>query len=118
MDDLPDLQSDADVDALMGRLRAKLAPVSLAPVSSAPAASAPPMPATTGAFGDLVAAQEALAVTMVRAMDVMAEALEELHADATEHSVRPASSSHVSRRPVARVRATRTPSRGSGRKAR
>src|SRR5688500_5615773 len=68
MDDLPDLQSDADVDALMGRLRAKLAPVSLAPVSSAPSAGAPPMPATTGAFGELVAAQEALVVTIVRAM--------------------------------------------------
>jgi hypothetical protein len=117
MDDLPDLQSDADVDALMGRLRAKLAPAPVAPVSSVPDAGTPP-PATAAAFGDVVAAQEALASTMVRAMGVIAEALEELHADAVEHAARPASTIALGRRTGARLRATRSPSRGRVRKAR
>jgi hypothetical protein len=79
MDELPDLRSDADVDALMARLRARIAP----PPSSDTAAAVDARPRVTDGdgVGDLVAVQEAFADTVVRAMTVMVEALEEFAID-------------------------------------
>jgi hypothetical protein len=72
MDELPDLRSDADVDALMARLRARITPPP-ARVAVTNAATA----ASPDGTGDLVAQQEALASAVARAMTAMVEALEE-----------------------------------------
>ena len=72
MDELPDLRSDADVDALMARLRARVAPS--IPSPSSPAA----VQETTGSSDDLAAAQEGLVATMIRAMQTIADALDDL----------------------------------------
>ena len=74
MDELPDLRSDADVDALMARLRARMSP----PPSRGTAANAGA--AASPDASDLVALHEGLASTLVRAMTVMVDALEELAA--------------------------------------
>jgi hypothetical protein len=80
MDELPDLQTDADVDALMGRLRARVAPpVAAMPIVRKEAGEAPPPPAT-GGLAELLSAQETLTGVMMRAMTAIAEALDELHA--------------------------------------
>ena len=78
MDELPELQSDADVDTLMARLRSKLAPASPAPlpVSESSAAS------VEHTLRDSLAVQQELASTMVRAMQVMADTLDDLQAEA------------------------------------
>ena len=72
MDQLPDLQSDADVDALMARVRAKL-------VVAAPAAA--PAVATSersgNALRDFLAVQEEYASAMIHALDVIGAALED-----------------------------------------
>ena len=72
MDQLPDLQSDADVDALMARVRAKL-------VVAAPAAG--PAAATSersgNALRDFLAVQEEYASAMIHALDVIGAALED-----------------------------------------
>jgi len=74
MDQLPDLQSDADVDALMARVRAKL-------VVAAPIAA--PAVATSACRGnalqDFLAAQDEYASAMLHAFEVIADALEDLH---------------------------------------
>jgi len=72
MDQLPDLQSDADVDALMARVRAKL-------VVAAPAAA--PAAATSehsgNALRDFLAVQEEYASAMIHALDVIGAALDD-----------------------------------------
>jgi hypothetical protein len=76
MDELPDLRSDADVDALMARLRARIAPPpARVAVSEAGAAASP------DGIRDLLALQEALASAVARAMTAMVEALEEFGVD-------------------------------------
>ena len=81
MDQLPDLQSDAEVDALMARLRAKIAPAPFAAPDQLPTAAASDDP-----LRDLLAAQESFASSVVRAMQVMVETLEEFEADAQDTS--------------------------------
>ena len=74
MDQLPDLQSDADVDALMARVRAKL-------VVAAPAAA--PAAATSersgNALRDFLAVQEEYASAMIHVLEVVAGTLEDFH---------------------------------------
>jgi hypothetical protein len=79
MDELPELHSDADVDALMARLRAKVTPPQTvhAPAEPSTSAATPDDPVR-----DLVAAQDTFAATVVRAMQVMAEAFEDLESAA------------------------------------
>jgi hypothetical protein len=75
MDELPELHSDADVDALMARLRARVTPLQAAAVPAEPSTR----PATSDdAVRDLVAAQDTFAATVVRAMQVMVEVFEDL----------------------------------------
>ena len=68
MDELPELHSDADVDALMARLRARVAPPQAAAVPAEPSTR---QAASDDAVRDLVAAQDTFASTVVRAMQVM-----------------------------------------------
>jgi hypothetical protein len=74
MDQLPDLQSDADVDALMARLRAQLA----APSSTAPAVGAVSTERSGNALRDFLAVQEEYAAATSRALQLIAETLEEI----------------------------------------
>jgi hypothetical protein len=74
MDQLPDLQSDADVDALMARVRAKLA-VAAPSTPSATATSE----RSGNALRDFLAVQEEYAATMIHALEVIGAALEDLH---------------------------------------
>jgi hypothetical protein len=75
MEQLPDLQSDADVDALMARLRAKLsAPRS---PSEGPASA---VERSGNALRDFLAVQEEHVSATIRALQVMADTLEELQA--------------------------------------
>jgi hypothetical protein len=73
MDQLPDLQSDADVDALMARVRAKL-------VVAAPSGpSATQRSESSGsALRDFLAMQEEYASVMTHALKVIGAALEDL----------------------------------------
>jgi hypothetical protein len=71
MDELPDLTSDADVDALMTRLRARLEPPPAPPARDAAGGE------FAVAFDNLVAAHEGLAASMVRAMEVIVDTIEE-----------------------------------------
>jgi len=73
MYELPDLTSDADVDALMARLRARLEP----PPQAASLDGSVPR-GSSQAFDDFVAAQEGLAASIVRAMEMIVGTLEEL----------------------------------------
>lgn len=85
MDELPDLRSDVDVDALMARIRARITPPP--PRTVAPAAGAA---GTVDGTSDLVALQEAFASTVVRAMAVIVDALEEFAIDDRASTPRPA----------------------------
>ena len=75
MDELPELHSDADVDALMARLRARVAPPQAAAVPAEPSTR---QATSDDAVRDLVAAQDTFAATVVRAMQVMVEVFEDL----------------------------------------
>jgi hypothetical protein len=92
MDDLPELKSDADVDALMARLRAKVA------------AKSPPPPRSDAATHEPAsqddAIEEELASVIARAMQVMADTLDDLEAEV--RSVRPATRSIRARKTAAR----------------
>ena len=83
MDQLPDLQSDADVDALMARVRARL-------VVAAPAA--PSAVATSERSGnalcDFLAVQEEYASTMIHALEVIGAALEDFDDEKKENTAR------------------------------
>jgi hypothetical protein len=73
MDELPDLQSDADVDALMARLRAK------AGAAATPGqGTAPPVERSGNALRDFLAVQEEYASAVFHAMQVIADALEDM----------------------------------------
>ena len=72
MDQLPDLQSDADVDALMARVRAKLV---VAAPAAAPAAAISER--SGNALRDFLAIQEEYASAMIHALDVIGAALED-----------------------------------------
>jgi hypothetical protein len=74
MDQLPDLQSDADVDALMARVRATLVVAS----PSAPSAVAT-SDRSGNALRDFLALQEEYASAMIHALDVISTALEDFH---------------------------------------
>jgi hypothetical protein len=89
MDELPDLRSDADVDALMARLRARVAP----PVPSSPSPAAEQE--APGSSDDLAAAQEGLVATMIRAMQTIADALDDLHTDEEPRTVQTAPTSQA-----------------------
>jgi len=82
--ELPDLQTDADVDALMTRLRARIEPD-----PPAPSAGTGEPPSFADTFDDLVAAHEGLASSMVRAMEVIVETLEEIAPDFDEPAPAP-----------------------------
>jgi hypothetical protein len=78
MDQLPDLQSDADVDALMARIRARLA------TPAAPGPAPAPAPELSGsALRDFLATQEECASVMLRTMQLLADTLEELEGGTT-----------------------------------
>ena len=83
MDQLPDLQSDADVDALMARIRAKL-------VVAAPAGpSAVATPERSGnALRDFLVVQEEYASTMIHALEVIGAALEDFDDEKRENAPR------------------------------
>ena len=76
MDELPDLRSDADVDALMARIQARIAPASFqpAPSGSSRAVDTP----SHDSFAAYAAAQEGFASAVLRALQVVAESLDEL----------------------------------------
>ena len=73
MDDLPDLQSDADVDALMARLRSQLAAASPPP----PRSGQPPPPQTEESH-DRQDLEVELASLVARAMQVVSDTLDDL----------------------------------------
>jgi len=72
MDDLPELKSDADVDALMARLRAKVAATS---------SQSKPVDASTQAANDDDAIEQEMASVIARAMNVMADSLDDLEVE-------------------------------------
>jgi hypothetical protein len=77
MDELPELTNDADVDALMARVRARVQP------PSQPGSQQTTPAALSGsALAEFLAAQQEFAAAMVRAMTVIADTFEELQADA------------------------------------
>lgn len=76
MDELPDLRSDADVDALMARIQARIAPAATQPAASGSSRSA--SAAADSPFAAFVAAQEGFTSAMLRALQLVAESLEEL----------------------------------------
>jgi hypothetical protein len=102
--ELPDLQTDADVDALMARLRARIVPEPPAP----PAETGEPR-SFADTFDDLVAAHEGLASSMVRAMEVIVETLEEIAPDRDEPAEGPLP-------PSSRVKAARPHTRRRSRR--
>jgi hypothetical protein len=77
MDELPDLRSDADVDALMARLRARIDSAPATPSAGVSGTTASPAPD----LRDLLAAQETFASTVVLAMELMVDTLEEVTAE-------------------------------------
>jgi hypothetical protein len=91
MEQLPDLRSDADVDALMARLRARLAP-------AAQPRQSPDLPdeRSGNALRDFLAVQEEHAAEVLRAMQVIADTLEDLRAEAEAMQV---SQSHAAQLP-------------------
>ena len=99
MEQLPDLRSDADVDALMARLRAKLS-------AAASAVEAPARPAepSGNALRDFLAVHEEHVSATVRAMQVIAETMEEMQTLAAPTQHGRARSSH---RPDRRRRISR-----------
>ena len=98
MDQLPDLRSDADVDALMARLRAKLAAQ-----ASPGEGPAPAVERSGNALRDLLAVQEEHAAATIRAMQVIADTLEEIQARAETQNGR----TPTPRRPNGRRRVSR-----------
>ena len=76
MDELPELRSDEDVDALMARLRAKLGPVTQA-VSDPHLTTEP----SADPLSDFLAAQGELTTTMIRAMTLLANVFDELEGE-------------------------------------
>jgi hypothetical protein len=84
MDQLPDLQSDADVDALMARLRAKL----VAPPPPGPIAAASSSERSGNALRDFLVVQEEYSTAMCHALEVIAAALEEFQDEAKPTSAR------------------------------
>ncbi len=73
MDELPDLRSDEDVDALMAKLRAKLGP-QVTRASEYPSTSDP----TGDPWSDFLAAQGEFTTTMLQAVRALTEAVDEL----------------------------------------
>jgi hypothetical protein len=95
VDELPELRSDEDVDALMARLRAKLAP-------DVPPAS-PPQPnhePSGDPWSDFLGAQREFTGTMLRAVRVLADAVDEYQG--------PGSGTIVTTSPSSPRRASRT----------
>jgi len=82
MDQLPDLQSDADVDALMARVRAKL-------VVAAPPAAVPPSERSGNALRDFLAVQEEYASAMIHALEAIGAALEDFDDEKTKKNAEP-----------------------------
>jgi hypothetical protein len=102
MDQLPDLQSDADVDALMARIRAKL--VVAAP--SVPSAI-PTSEASGNALRDFLAVQEEYASTMTHALEVIGAALDDLDDEKQSTQRRHGRRIEAALRPQGRRRKTR-----------
>lgn len=76
MDQLPDLRSDADVDALMARIRARL----VTPAAPGHAPAGPPE-LSGNALRDFLAVQEEYASAMLQTMQLLTETLEELESE-------------------------------------
>jgi hypothetical protein len=109
MDELPELKNDADVDALMTRVRARVQPPSQ-PSSQQDAQAAP----SGSALAEFLAVQQEFAAAMVRAMTVIADTFEDFQADderprsdTAADTARPAKTTRPGRRTHA--------SRGAGR---
>jgi hypothetical protein len=98
MDDLPDLSSDADVDALMARLRSKL------PAASPPSPRSDAPPAPTEESDDCVALEAELASLIARAMQVVSDTLDDLETDGRTERVTSAPRSRSSRTRQRRTR--------------
>ncbi|HKE88063.1 MAG TPA: hypothetical protein VKB50_30110 [Vicinamibacterales bacterium] len=77
MDELPDLRTDEDVDALLARLRAKIAPSVSSSTDISAATDALPDQAPDALTGFIAAHGDATA-TMVRALKVLADAIDDL----------------------------------------
>jgi hypothetical protein len=75
MDELPELQSDEEVDALLARLRATIAP----PVPHAHAHT--PSDSATDALSDFLSVQGEATTTIARALKLLAEDVDELVAE-------------------------------------
>jgi hypothetical protein len=117
IDRLPELTTDADVDALMRRLRGKIASPQTSPVSSArPGTQPPSLPASDDPLRDFLAAQGELNASVVRALQAVWETLDELAQHASTDTARVMGPqprkkyAHVtpSETPAKRGRATRT----------
>ena len=92
MEQLPDLRSDADVDALMARLRARLAPA--APPNPSPDS---PDERSGHALRDFLAVQEEHVAALLSAMRAIADTLEDLQ---TEAEAIHASQNHAAQPPA------------------
>jgi hypothetical protein len=89
IDRLPELTTDADVDALMRRLRAKIAAPQTSPASLArPGAQPPSLPASDDPLRDFLAAQGELNASVVRALQAVCETLDELTQHASTDTAR------------------------------
>jgi hypothetical protein len=72
MDELPDLKSDADVDALMSRIRGAVAP--RPPLASPPRTT--PAPSAT-ALGEYLAAQQEMTSRLLHALQLLTDVFED-----------------------------------------
>jgi hypothetical protein len=111
IDRLPELTTDADVDALMRRLRGKIASPQTSPVSSArPGAQPPSLPASDDPLRDFLAAQGELNASVVRALQAVWETLDELAQHASMDTARVMGLQSGKRR--AHVAPAETPAKG------
>lgn len=111
MDELPELRSDEDVDALMARLRARITPpaASTADIRTSHAGSPPPAVASP-ALTEFLTAQSEATATMLRALRVLADAIDDLAVDetgSTAHGAAESSEVKSLRRGGTRLRRTR-----------
>jgi hypothetical protein len=81
MDELPELQSDEEVDALLARLRATIAP-------PAPRAHTHTAERATDALSDFLSVQGEATTTIARALKLLAEEVEDVALEAFQPASR------------------------------